>query len=392
MSVSAANPITEKKVAYISDHQFPLDRSDADAEQTINTVSSLAREGVEIELIIPRRWKNLGVPVHIRKNNIQEYYLTENNFELKELLHLPQMPFRLEKYSHALMATPFAKFKKYDIIYCRNRAHAMIALKMGVPVVFETYRIYGTAFSETLAKLTHKPNLMGIINHSIPSRENLIEAGAEQSKVTVIHNGFNPKQLEPVLSREQARNELGWSLNEKIVSYTGRLDKMKGIDVLLDLAEGTPEIGFHLVGKTVSDRNDWIEKEITKRKLKNVRLFPWVPTNELAKFFYASDALIIPPTAKPLLKYKRTVLPIKTFLYMSSGVPIIAPELHDTSAVLNRKNAILVQPDDLNAARKAVQKIFEDRTWAKRIGEQAKRDSQNYTWECRAKKNSGVFE
>ena len=69
------------------------------------------------------------------------------------------------------------------------------------------------------------------------------------------------------------------------------------------------------------------------------------------------------------------------FLNFANGVAINACEYFS-----NRKNAILVQPDDLNAARKAVQKIFEDRTWAKRIGEQAKRDSQNYTWECRAKK------
>lgn len=389
MSVSVVNPIKQKRIAYISDHQFPLNRSDADAEQTINTVSSLAREGIEIKLIIPKRWKNIGIPLRIRKKNIQEYYLTENSFELKELLHLPHMPFRLEKYSHALLATPYAKLTNAEIIYTRNRAHAIVALKMGLPLVFETYRIYGDSafgFAKTLAGFTYKPNMLGIINHSIPSKENLIEAGADRDKVTVIYNGFNPKQLQPALSKEEACNELGWNLNEKIVSYTGRLDKMKGIDVLLDLAERTPEINFHLVGKTVSDQDDWIQKEITKRRLENVRRFPWVETKELAKFFYASDALIIPPTAKPLAKYKRTILPIKTFLYMSSGVPIVAPELPDTSGVLNYKNSALVEPDNLLLAQKTIRRIFEDKTWAKGIAEQAKLDSQNYTWERRAKK------
>ncbi|TDI94345.1 MAG: glycosyltransferase [Caldithrix sp.] len=389
MSVSVDNPIKQKRIAYISDHQFPLNRSDADAEQAVNTVSSLAEEGLEVKLIIPKRWKNIGVPISIRKKNIQDYYRVGNSFEMAELLHLPLMPLRLEKYSHALLATPYAKITNCDILYARNRAHAIVALNMGMPVVFETYRIYSHSlfgFAKPLARLTHRRNLLGVIHHSIPSRENLIEAGADQNKTIVIHNGFNPKQLQPKLTQAQARAVLGWDKMAKIISYTGRLDKMKGIDFLLDLAEMTPEINFHLVGKTVSDRDDWIEREVVRRKLKNVRRFPWVETKEVAKFFYASDLLIIPPTAKPLTKYKRTVLPIKTFLYLSSGVPILAPELPDTSGVLNYKNSALVEPDNLLLAQKTIRRIFEDKTWAKGIAEQAKLDSQNYTWERRAKK------
>lgn len=71
---------------------------------------------------------------------------------------------------------------------------------------------------------------------------------------------------------------------------------------------------------------------------------------------------------------------------MSSGVPIVAPELPDTSGVLNYKNSALVEPDNLLLAQKTIRRIFEDKTWAKGIAEQAKLDSQNYTWERRAKK------
>ena len=74
-------------------------------------------------------------------------------------------------------------------------------------------------------------------------------------------------------------------------------DKMKGIDFVLDLAEKTPDVKFHLIGKTVTDRDDRIEKEASRRSLHNVRRFPWVEERNLSKYLSASDVLIIPPTA-----------------------------------------------------------------------------------------------
>ena len=55
---------------------------------------------------------------------------------------------------------------------------------------------------------------------------------------------------------------------------------------------------------------------------------------------------------------------------MSSGVPIVAPELPDTSGVLNRTNAVLVQPDNLTAAQKAIRRVFEDKTWSRELAKQ----------------------
>ena len=130
---------------------------------------------------------------------------------------------------------------------------------MGMPVVCETYRIYRHSrlgFAKPLARLTHRRNLLGVIHHSIPSRESLIEAGADQNKTIVIHNGFNPKQLQPKLTQAQARAVLGWDKMAKIISYTGRLAKMKGIDFLLGLADRHPARHYHLCVKTLSALDD----------------------------------------------------------------------------------------------------------------------------------------
>lgn len=107
---------------------------------------------------------------------------------------------------------------------------------------------------------------------------------------------------------------------------------------------------------------------------------------ELPKYLFASDVLIIPPTAGPLMRYGETVLPIKTFIYLAAGRCILAPALPDTAGVLNDQNAVLVQPDNLDSAAKAIRKIFEDEGWVSSIAKQAQLDSKNYTWQSRAKR------
>ncbi len=383
------NSISKKKIAYISDHQFSLDRSDAGAEQVINTVSNLAAEGLTIRLIIPKRWRNLGVDMKRRLENICHYYQVRDKFELKELLHLPLLPLRLEKYSHALLATPYAKFTNHDLIYTRHRATALMALNAGLQLVFETYRIYARSplnWAWIMARLTHRPNFLGLITHSAPSKERLVESGADANKIKVIENGFNSEHLKPRFTKLEARRQLGWDKKEKIVCYTGRLDKMKGIETVLELAERLRGIQFYLVGKTVSNNESWIQKAAQRKKLRNIKQLPYVVSKELPKYLFASDVLLIPPTAKPLMKYRKTVLPIKTFLYMAAGVPILAPDLPDTKGVLTNNNAALVTPDDLNSAEAAMQRIFDDRSWAQSIGKQVQLDSKKYTWEQRAKR------
>ncbi len=384
-----ASHIKNTSVAYIADHQFPLDRSDADADQVINTVSSLGAQGLDVTLIIPKMWENMRVPMDIRKKNIHAFYRVTDDFDMKELLHLPLMPLRLEKYSHALLAAPYAKLRQHDVVYARNRAHVLMALTMGMKVVFETYRQYSHSslgFAKLLATLTHRQNLLGVIHHSSPSQESLLRAGANPDKTTVIHNGFNPQQLEPRMAQDAARQELGWEKEGKTMLYAGRLDKLKGVGILLELAERMPDINFHLVGKTVNDPDDWIEREVMRKGIRNVRRFPWVAEREISTFLYASDVLVIPPAAAPLTTFGRTVLPLKTFTYMATGIPILAPQLPDTAGILTTTNCALVEPDNPAMSERTIRRIFRDKPWATSIGTQAQRDAQNYTWTCRAQK------
>lgn len=379
--------IFEHKIAYISDQHLPVQR--ANSEQVMNTISALAAEGIQIDLVVPNKWRNLATSKAAFKKTLLEFYHIKDGFDVTRLLHLPFAPFKLDKLSHGLLGPIYASTTKHDLIYTRNSLPALLALALRKKLIFEAYRVYEDNKSDTvklLAKHTYSPNFLGIFTHSTPSRESLIQAGAIEEKVKVVPNGFNPAPLTPPLTKLQARRILGWNEFDKIACYTGRIEIEKGAFTILELAERTPDIDYFLIGKSESLGDEWILKTVEQKALKNVKMISWVTPKELSKYLYAADVLIIPPTAKPMQRYGTTVLPIKTFIYMAVGRCILAPDLPDTANVLNKKNAVLIEPDNLDSAQKAMRRIFEDKAWASSIAKQAKLDSKNYTWQHRARK------
>ncbi|MCZ6595819.1 MAG: glycosyltransferase [Bacteroidetes bacterium] len=375
------------KVAYISDQQFPV--RNATTEQVINTVSALSAEGLDIELIIPGTWRNLGSQKKELDKKLSKFYHIQNECNISRLLHLPFSPSKLDKLSHGLIAPIYASICQHDVVYTRNSLAAAVALALRKKVVLEVYRIYDQSTADGakyLARRTAASNSLCVITHSIPSKASLIQAGAVEEKVKVIHNGFNPAPFAPAQTKTEARNRLGWRERDKIACFAGRIDIIKGATTILDLAERTPEIKYVLIGYSQNDKDDWILKAAEQKGLKNILKLPWVTSGELPQYLFASDVLLVPPTASPMAKYGRTVLPIKTFMYMGAGRCILAPALPDTAGVLNDQNAALVAPDNIDLAVKAIRKIFEDKAWARSIAKQAQLDSEKYTWERRAKK------
>jgi len=54
--------------------------------------------------------------------------------------------------------------------------------------------------------------------------------------------------------------------------------------------------------------------------------------------------------------------------------------------VLNEQNSALVERDNLDLAKKTIRKIFENQSWACSLANQTLLDSQNFTWQSRAKR------
>ena len=95
------------------------------------------------------------------------------------------------------------------------------------------------------------------------------------------------------------------------------------MDAVLALAAAVPEARFLILGVKVSEI-DGLNAEARGAGAANLLLRPWVPLADVPLHLWAADCLVIPPTDEPLRRFRRTVLPMKVFMYLGAGRPILA--------------------------------------------------------------------
>jgi glycosyltransferase involved in cell wall biosynthesis len=379
--------IKDLRVAYFSDLEFPSNT--VATKQIAKTADTLCHKNLSIELYLPVPWKNLRWHRDRRISAIRNYYGISKDLKIREYIPVLPMAKRLHRPASGYLMIQKLKRQRYDLIYVRNFFHLKLALHSGQNVLFETYKFLLTGKTmQTVVRALHEHrSFVGMIVHSEMARRHWLAQGAEESKIITIHNGIDASEVPQRMDRAEARRLLRISEEEKIICYTGNIGKDKGIESILAVAKYLPEIRFNIVGAKNKKDIQRLKQSAEKDGLRNISLIGWLPPTKVYPYLFSADALIIPPTNKPLLEAGKTALPIKTFMYLASGVPILAPALEDTAEILkDNENARLLRPDAPEENALEIKKLFEDKALLIRLGAQARETSKLFTWEHRAAK------
>jgi len=371
------------RVAMLSDARFPF--SGADTQQVMKNTEALCEAGVDLCLVAPRRYGSFFKSKKKRQQELVDFYNLKKPLPMIQLPGFPAAKFRLEKFSHNLIAPFYALFKGFDVVYTRQPSTLFVSFLIGKRVVFETYRLFGSEHPRIFSSLScffNHERFLGCITHSSISKNDLVKAGVPENKVVVMYNGYDKKEVEPAISREDARKKLGLSNEGAYAVYAGNMQPSKGLEFVLDIAEKTENVTYLLVGGE-PQHIERLKLYAAGKKLKNIVFAGHKNNREVAQYLYASDFLIIPPTTKALDK-GRTVLPIKLYIYLASGRAILAPDQSDIKELLvSGVNSLLVEPDNIEACVAAVNRLVRDRELNNRIADEAGRLSREYTWESR---------
>lgn len=370
---------TPLEIVVTNDQVFPL--SETDAEQIMSAMSAVgASDDAAVDLLLPAAWRKTPATA----DELAAYYEVEKTFSVYHRRSVFPYVRLFEKWGHAVACLSHPAFQKADILYTRNFPTVCTALLFSSkPVIYETFRPWPTQhpiLAPFFRKAGANNRFLGLVTHSHFARQSFLDVGIPEDKLLTAHNGYDPRRMEPVLSKEAARSALDLPQDEKIVSYVGHVTMKKGLGIMLRLADRLPKTHFVIVG---SQGNGEVERAAAERP--NVRIVPWQPFRAAIPYLYASDALFIPPTAGPLSKVGNTVLPIKTFLYMASGRPIFGPATPDLAELLeDGRNAVLVKPDDFAAALAGLQRLLDDESYRNQIAKNAYDDVSDLTWSARA--------
>jgi glycosyltransferase involved in cell wall biosynthesis len=365
------------KIAYVFDR--PLPARETDSEQALQTLAAFARQGAEVRLILPAQ----RTPVTARE--LAQHYAVQGDFQLVSVpTPFERLP-TARKWWHATHALGLPAVTSADVVYTRNFP-TLFALARGARAfAYETYRPWPDQFRvlrPAFRAALRRPAFLGAILHSHLASEAYAALGIDRSQLLVAHNGHDPTRFLAAPSRALLRAELDLPADRPIVVYTGHINLTKGLDTVFQLARRLPRALFLLVG---SEGRGLVEALAQKQA--NIQLVPWQPFEKVTRYLLAADVLLQPPSRVPLRLIGNTVLPMKIFLYLAAGRPIVAPDLPDLREVLEHDvNALLVAPGDHEAAASAVARLLDEPALASRLAGAAQKTAAGLTWDARAQR------
>lgn len=137
------------------------------------------------------------------------------------------------------------------------------------------------------------------------------------------------------------------------IVFAGNLGGVQALDTVLDAAESLKaehDIYFTLIGS--GSRGDWLQQEISKRKLKNVSMPGRFPSDYMPNIFKQADVLLVSLVSNET--YKITV-PSKVQSYMAAGRPIICALEGEGAIIVTEAGAgIVIPPENASALVAAV--------------------------------------
>ena len=302
----------------------------------------------------------------------------------------PSRPAALRHFCCGL-TLPFQRvFREADFVYTRNLWVAWLAVLFGQRVVFDHYRPWPDQIPPLrpwIRSLFCNPRFLANISHSRYTLAKYLQLEVPAEKLHCVHNGFDPQRLGAYTAPEVAKRQIGVQYNTKTVVYTGRINHKKGLELVIEAARRLPDHLFILVG---AGGHGAIEA--LAGVLKNVQIVPWQQSDALARYIFAADVLLIPPSVKPLAEFGSTVVPLKLYLYLGSGRPILAGDTADIREILqNDRNALLCKPDCVDALVAGITALTSNPSLAQRLGRASLADSADFTWTARARKISAIL-
>lgn len=195
------------------------------------------------------------------------------------------------------------------------------------------------------------------------------------------HAAFNPQMR--AARRVEARRELGIADDRFVFLLVGNDWRKKGLFTLLDAMPLLADLPAMLL-IAGSDESHSYQKQIQEAKLADrVRFLP--SRGDVGFYYAAADAYVGPSIEDTFAQPPAEA--------MSCGLPVITTVTNGTAEIMtDGENGILLRdPFDARALASAMRSLGSDRELCRRLGENAARTAQEYTWDRNGEQFREIF-
>lgn len=353
----------------------------ANSFQVVKAAHALLELGHDVSLLVPGK-DNVSREDLMRHYGLSQplmiHWITENPF--------------FRRYDFALKAVRRARKKKPDLIYTRVLQAAVFSLWLGFPTILEMHdRVTGRIGPWLFQQFWHSKTKKCLLTNTQALKDRLIKEhnlDHYQDQIIVAPNGVELERYQALSSPEEIRQTLGLPPGFT-AGYTGHFYAGRGMELMFDLAKELPKINFLMVGGHPEDVSLW-QKKTESAGLENIHFTGFVDNDILPEYQAAADVLLMPYGGKIAGSgggnSVEIASPMKMFEYMAAGRAIVSSDLPVIHEVLNEKTAVFCPPEDLSAWKEALLNLMNDPHKREKLGERARLNVQDYTWQERAKK------
>jgi len=196
-------------------------------------------------------------------------------------------------------------------------------------------------------------------------KREVVNLGVEESKVRVIYAGIS-------FSFSNEKEKKG---KEKRAVYIGSLVKQKGVDILL---KAFKDIDGELFIIGDGKERDSLEKIAGKK------VYFLGEMENLDKIFSKASVLILPS--------REEGFGLVLLEAMSNGIPVIATRVGGIPEIINNKNGLMVEIENVEELRKAISLILNNRKIAKKFSSFGRKTAKKFSWRKMAHEVDNIYE
>ena len=301
-------------------------------------------------------------------------------------------------FSPLLWALLFRLAKSHDVALVHSHtfvssvALATTGALRGLPIVVlqhNTYIEYGWpwGFVESLADLVLGRLTLGLARRCLAvseeSRRYAERLGAGPG-VAVLHNGADVTRFRPVEScaeRASIRRRLGLPVDGFVALTVRRLVLKNGLDSLIGAAEALKDSASlrFVIGGTGPDAQV-LEELVRRKQLSNVSLTGFIPDDDLADYYKASDIFVLPSASGE-------GFPMVVLEAFASGVPVVGTTAGgQVDVVREGQTGMLVSPNSPRELADAIRCCAGGRQRTSQMGAEARRLVESLSWDTQVER------
>lgn len=246
--------------------------------------------------------------------------------------------------------------REVNVIHAPGFNAALVAriLKglFGIPYVVTVHALYNFPSGSRAARMARwvLSGARRVMALSESSRQDILSVGLPPEQVGVHINWIDTDRFSP-RDKIECRKQLGLPADGFIVVMVGRLKRIKGVEIVLELAEKLDLPDLHVVIAGDGDMADACAAAADR--LPRLTFMGTVPNEKLPDVYSTADISLIPSIYPE--GFSRVVLES-----LSCGIPVVASRIGCIPEEVDETCALLVEPQ-ADAFRDGVKTLYNDR-------------------------------